>query len=68
MAHNSYPKPDTSDKRPDESWLDYSDRKRHERHGPNCACLLCDNEELLKALGKSLLPPEMRGWMEDGDA
>jgi hypothetical protein len=60
-----YSGPDTSDKRPEESWVAYWDRKRHERHGPDCACLLCGNEELLKTLGKSLLPKDMQGWIED---
>lgn len=59
------PYPDTRDKRPDESWTAYWDRKRRERHGEGCACVLCRNEELLKTLGKSLLPPELRGWVED---
>lgn len=61
----SYRKPDTSDKREDESWTAYWDRKRHERHGPDCACLLCDNEELLKVMGKSLLPKDMQRLIED---
>jgi hypothetical protein len=39
--------PDTSDKRDDECWVEYWDRKRHERHGKNCHCVLCENEELL---------------------
>lgn len=65
MAETYYRGPDTSDKREDESWVAYWDRKRRERHGDDCHCVLCDNEELLKTMGKSLLPPEMRGWVED---
>lgn len=40
--------PDTSDKSPDENWFEYWDRKRHERHGENCSCVLCRNEDALK--------------------
>jgi hypothetical protein len=65
MKDPRYSRPDTSDKREDESWVAYWDRKRHERHGPDCACVLCDNEELLKEMGRTILPPEMRGWVED---
>lgn len=36
--------PDTSDKRYDECWVDYWDRKRRERHGPGCYCPLCEHE------------------------
>lgn len=40
MSH-PYPFPDTSDKDPDENWVEYWDRKRRERHGPGCLCMLC---------------------------
>lgn len=60
-----YRRPDTSDRRDDESWTAYWDRKRHELHGENCGCLLCVNEDFLKSLGKSLLPPELRGWVDE---
>jgi hypothetical protein len=30
--------PDTSDKQPGESWLEYWGRKHDERHGPVCDC------------------------------
>lgn len=63
-AKTYYAKPDVSDKTDEETWSEYWDRKRHERHGENCGCVLCTNEDLLKELGKSLLPPEMRGWVE----
>ncbi len=49
MEQSRYSSPDTSDKLPDECWVDYWDRKRRERHGPGCRCLLCSNEELLPA-------------------
>ena len=39
--------PDTSDKRDDECWTDYWNRKRRERHGPDCRCVLCANEHVL---------------------
>lgn len=42
--------PDTSDKQDDEDWVEYWDRKRHERHGDNCPCILCRNEDLLPPL------------------
>lgn len=41
--------PDTSDKSDDECWVDYWDRKRHERHGEDCQCVLCANEDRLPA-------------------
>ena len=62
---SAYSTPDTSDKREDESWVAYWDRKRRERHGDNCTCVLCANEALLKEMGRTLLPPEMRKWLED---
>jgi hypothetical protein len=65
MTETRYHGPDTSDKLPDESWTAYWDRKRRERHGPDCACLLCANETLLKTLGRSLLPPDMRAWVDE---
>ena len=34
-----YSFPDTSDKRDDENWIEYWDRKADERHGPDCDCL-----------------------------
>ena len=37
MSEHRYRGPDTSDKRDDECWVEYWDRKRHERHGDNCA-------------------------------
>lgn len=41
---------DTSDKEDDESWCDYWDRKREERHGPDCSCILCGRSgQMLKA-------------------
>jgi hypothetical protein len=64
---SAYSLPDTSDKKPDENWLQYWDRKRHERHGDNCGCLLCDNEPLLKSMGQSLLPKDLKlpeEWFE----
>ena len=45
MSEHRYRGPDTSDKRDDECWVEYWDRKRHERHGPDCNCVLCANEE-----------------------
>lgn len=36
--------PDTSDKRGDECWIEYWDRKRRERHGEDCFCSLCEIE------------------------
>lgn len=59
-----YSRPDTSDRTNDESWTEYWDRKRHERHGPDCGCLLCLNEDELKELGKRLFPPDMRRWVD----
>jgi hypothetical protein len=44
-----YSSPDTSDKRDDECWVEYWDRKRHERHGENCGCALCYNEDIMPA-------------------
>lgn len=49
MSEHKYHFPDTSDKRDDECWVDYWDRKRHERHGPDCQCVLCANESLIAA-------------------
>ena len=46
MGEYRYTYPDTSDKRDDECWVDYWDRKRHERHGPACICQLCLRERL----------------------
>lgn len=46
---------DTSGKRADESWLDYADRLRHERHGPDCKCYLCANEVWLRPLSEHML-------------
>lgn len=46
---SKYHSPDTSDKREDECWVEYWDRKRHERHGPDCQCALCDTESLIAA-------------------
>lgn len=37
-----YKGPDTSDKRDDECWVEYWDRKRRERHGEDCKCPLCE--------------------------
>jgi hypothetical protein len=59
-----YTRPDTSDRLDDESWTEYWDRKRHEMHGPDCGCLLCSNEEEIKELGKRILPPDMKRWVE----
>lgn len=42
-----YRGPDTSDKREDESWLEYWDRKADERHGADCQC----SHHRLRALG-----------------
>lgn len=64
---SAYSTPDTSDKRDDENWIQYWDRKRHERHGDGCQCLLCNNETLLRSLGQSILPPDLRlpeEWFE----
>lgn len=64
---SAYSSPDTSDKRDDENWIQYWDRKRHERHGDDCKCLICGNEGLLKAMGQAMLPPELRlpeEWFE----
>jgi hypothetical protein len=36
-----YHPPDTSDKRDDESYLEYWDRRRAEMHGPDCDCVVC---------------------------
>jgi len=49
-----YSRPDTSDKESDETWTQYWDRKRRERHGKDCDCLLCGNEE---RISKMPLPP-----------
>lgn len=46
MELSRYSSPDTSDKRDDECWVEYWDRKRHERHGPACVCRLCVSERL----------------------
>ena len=35
-------RPDTSDKRDDECWIEYWNRKRRERHGDNCGCVVCE--------------------------
>lgn len=48
-----YTFPDTSDKDPDESWLQYWDRKADERHGAGCDCL----HHRLRALGIGDNPP-----------
>jgi hypothetical protein len=34
----------SEDKDPDESWSAYWNRKRKERHGENCRCILCANQ------------------------
>lgn len=60
-----YTRPDTSDKREDESWTAYWDRKRRERHGEDCGCLLCVKGDELLELGKSILPPDMRKWLDE---
>lgn len=49
MTVHRYTGPDTSDKREDECWVEYWDRKRRERHGDNCGCVLCANEDVLAA-------------------
>ena len=59
-----YSAPDTSDRDPDESWSEYWDRKRIERHGTKCECLLCLHGDKLRELGKTLLPEEMREWLD----
>ena len=64
MSETRYHGPDTSDKDPDETWTEYWDRKRRELHGDACQCMLCRNEDLLKEMGKTLLPPELRSWVE----
>lgn len=61
---SAYSRPDTSDKLDSESWTEYWDRKRVERHGPDCLCLLCRNQDRLKELGAKLLPAEMQGWID----
>lgn len=60
-----YTRPDTSDRLDDESWSAYWDRKRIERHGTNCTCPLCLHGDELKELGKKLLPPDMRAWLDE---
>jgi len=59
-----YNAPDTSDRDPDESWTEYWDRKRVELHGLDCQCILCLRGDELRELGKTLLPPEMREWLD----
>ena len=49
----SYRRPDTSDKREDESWVEYWDRKADERHGHGCECLY----HRLRRLGIGDHPP-----------
>ena len=46
MSEHKYHGPDTSDKRDDECWVEYWDRKRRERHGDNCGCSICESERL----------------------
>lgn len=54
MTDSRYSSPDTSDRRDDESWLAYWDRKRIERHGTECQCVVCR----LAAMGIGDNPPE----------
>jgi hypothetical protein len=49
IATTYYHAPDTSDKLDDECWPEYWDRKRRERHGENCNCVLCANEDIIGA-------------------
>lgn len=52
-----YTQPDTSDKEPGESWVEYWDRKREERHGPECQCVLCGpGGRVLARLAPLVLP------------
>jgi hypothetical protein len=43
-----YSFPSTGDKRDDETWVSYWDRKLHEVHGDSCSRPLCRTEEGLK--------------------
>ena len=58
----SYRKPDTTDKRDDESWLAYWDRKADERHGKDCQCL----HHRLRNVGIGDDTDEVRRWVEHG--
>jgi hypothetical protein len=49
-----YP-PDTSDKLPEESWLEYWDRKADERHPEGCQC----PHHLLRSMGIGDDPAEV---------
>jgi hypothetical protein len=63
-AKTYYARPDTSDKTDEETWSEYWDRKRIERHGTNCQCVICLNADYLRELGKTLLPDEMKEWLD----
>lgn len=49
-----YRQPDTSDKRDEETWVAYWDRKRRHLHRGTCrglsACVLCRLEDVLEPL------------------
>ena len=51
-----YSFPSTSDKKDDETWVAYWDRKRHEAHEDSRSCLLCSDEERLE--------PDAGGWQD----
>ena len=69
-----YTFPDTSDKLEEESWLQYWDRKRIERHGTECNCNVCALARM--GIGDEPLPglpgqgsgdgAEVRALPEDG--
>lgn len=48
MSEHRYRGPDTSDKRQDETWQQYWDRKMDERHGEDCECMLHQMRRVLK--------------------
>ena len=49
-AETYYPAPDTSDKWVIETWSEYWDRKRRERHGKDCGCPLCSCDYVIGEL------------------
>ena len=56
MAESSrYRGPDLSDKRDDECWVEYWDRKRRERHGDNCGWSFA-------LIGKAVFMYDGHGW------
>jgi hypothetical protein len=46
ISRHRYSFPNTRDKRDDETWVAYWDRKRHEARGDSPSCVVCRIEEL----------------------